>query len=128
MGVRSQDLVPKTLDEFYGYPAIKMFHSLKAKTDILNPDPVMTPPMGTVLKKSVFRNRFLQIFITPHMNLLCKCGLDVKGLYEWDNSLMSTDNRTKCLKYRELEKIAFSKGGVTVYDCLLTTLGHLKTD
>lgn len=53
-----------------------MFHSSKAKTDVLNVDPVTTTPICTILKKSVFRN----VFMTSHINLLCKCSLDGKTL------------------------------------------------
>lgn len=88
MRVRSQDLIPKTLDEFYGYPVTKMFHSLRAKTGVLNIDPVTTPPICTVLKKSLFRNRF----ITSHISLLCNCSLDGKGLYEWTSQLTKEQN------------------------------------
>lgn len=39
-----------------------MFHSLKAKTGILNFDLVMAPPICSVLKKSVFTNSFAKVY------------------------------------------------------------------
>lgn len=69
-----------------------MFHSLKAKTAVMNLDSVTTTPIFSVLKKSVFRNRDLQRFIASHMNLLCKCSLDGKGMYKWASQLTREPN------------------------------------
>lgn len=49
------------------------------------------PPSCTVLKKSVFP-RVLQRFIISHRDLLCKCSLDGKGLYEWTSTLTTEDH------------------------------------